>query len=519
MSGPSLSARAALLVLTLAASVAATASLVELAAMSMSARQGPERMAGLESAARLSPLNWSYRYELGALLARTGLAASAEPWFTQAIALHPARAEAAMGLAEAMASRGEDAYPWIQHAVSVGRSKTSIRVRAGTLYARLGDHERAANEFAAAALGQRSELRSFFGLLHSIYPDWFVLEKLVTDDVVPQYFTFAKSRLGTISMQRVWSRYASLGAPEEAREAYVAYLLRHGLAHDAWALAFGEEAPPVGTLIDGNFEEHGEFSEFGWQLANNEGAKARVRDCLQCPDRGDALSVAFDGESNGHYFGVSQVIPVKPRGAYRLSAQVMADGITSARGPALAVAGLKGEEADAASACELFVLGEELKRTFRWRPTSLIFGVPEACDGVRVMVARPRTRRLDKFIGGELWVDDVVLVEIGSVPEQAAGYSANEGSASAASAGFAGGALDAVKSEIGNTAVDESARPLVQKLMSLGADEDGGARECVAEPWGSPLGGMGVAGHGMVLAGSEERLGAALSTPAPQPEQ
>ena len=108
-----------------------------------------------------------------------------------------------MGLAEAKVSRGEDAYPWIERAVQSGRSKTSVRVRAGTLYARLGDHERAAAEFAAAALGQRSNLHSFFSLLHSIYPDWFVLEKLVADDVLPAYFSFAKSRLGTISMQRV----------------------------------------------------------------------------------------------------------------------------------------------------------------------------------------------------------------------------------------------------------------------------------------------------------------------------
>jgi tetratricopeptide (TPR) repeat protein len=519
VSSPRLPASTALFVLTILAGVAAAASMVELVAMGIAARQGPQRLAGLETAARLSPLNWAYRYELGALLARSGLAADAEPWFMQSLVLHPARAEAAIGLAEARATRGEDAYPWIAHAVKAGRSKTSIRVRAGTLYARLGDHERAANEFAAAALGQRSELRSFFGLLHSIYPDWFVLEKLVTDDVVPQYFTFAKSRLGTISMQRVWTRYAALGATEEAREAYVGYLLRHGLAHDAWKLAFGEEAPPVGTLINGNFEEHGDFSEFGWQLASNEGAKARVRDCLQCPDRGDALSIAFDGETNGHYFGVSQVVPVKPRGAYRLSAQVMADGITSARGPALAVAGLKGEEADVASRCELFVIGEELKRTFRWRPTSLIFGVPEACDGVRIMIARPRTRRLDKFIGGELWVDDVVLEEIGSIPEQASGYAADEGGTAAALPSLTGSALDAVKSEIRNPSVDQGARPLVEKLLSLGTDESDGARECVAEPWGSPLGGVGVAGHGVIVARSEQSLGAALRAPPPQPEQ
>jgi len=518
VSAPRLSSRTIFLSLVFVSAVAAVASVVELLAIGSAARTGPERLAGLERAARLSPLNWAYRYELGALLARSGLASAAEPWFLSSLALNPARAESAIGLAETKVSRGEDAYPWIERAVRSGRSKTSVRVRAGTLYARLGDHERAAAEFAAAALGQRSQLHSFFSLLHSIYPDWFVLEKLVADDVLPAYFSFARSRLGTISMQRVWTRFETLGASEKSLQAYVGYLLRHGLAHDAWNLAFSVDAPPVGTLLDGNFEEHGELSEFGWQIVSNEGVKARVRDCIQCADRGDALSLEFDGETNGHYFGVSQIVPVKPLGTYRVSAQVLGDGITSARGPALAVAGLKGEQGDPTHACELFVLGEELKRTFRWKPTSVLFGVPESCTGVRLMVVRPRTRRLDKFIGGELWVDDVTFEEIGSAPEPPSGDAPNEGSASDLP-GVGARALDGVKTEIRNIARDERTGAFVEQLSRIFADEGDGARECIAEPGRSPFGGVSIAGHGMVVASREQSLGTSLRASAPEPEE
>jgi tetratricopeptide (TPR) repeat protein len=515
---PRLSPRTIFLALVFVSAVATIASVVELVAIASSVRSGPERLAGLERAARLSPLNWAYRYELGALLARSGLASAAEPWFLSSLALNPARAESAMGLAEAKVSRGEDAYPWIERAVESGRSKTSVRVRAGTLYARLGDHERAAAEFAAAALGQRSNLHSFFSLLHSIYPDWFVLEKLVADDVLPAYFSFAKSRLGTISMQRVWTRYETLGASEKALQGYVSYLVRHGKAHDAWNLAFGADAPPVGTLLDGNFEEHGELSEFGWKLVSNEGVKARVRDCLQCPDRGDALSLEFDGETNGHYFGVSQVVPVKPLGTYRVSAQVLGDGLTSARGPALAVAGLKGEAGDPSNACELFVLGEELKRTFRWKATSLLFGVPESCTGVRVMVVRPRTRRLDKFIGGQLWVDDVTFEEIGSAPEPPSGDTPNEGRAPVLP-GVGADALDGAESEIGNSTRDERAGTFVEQFSRILADERDGARECIAESGRSPFGRVSVTGHGVVVASREQSLGAGFRASAPEPEE
>jgi len=518
VSSARISAQATLIVITIAAGVALALSTVELVALGLAQRQGPERLVGLESAARLSPLNWTYRYELGALLARSGLAEAAEPWFRSSLALNPARAEIAIGLAEATATRGSDARPWIERAIHYGRSETAIRVRTGTLYARLGDHERAASEFAAAALGQKSGLRDFFSLLHSIYPDWFVLEKLVSDDVLGAYFSFAKSRLMPLSMRRIWARYEQLGTSDEARQAYVEYLLRHGLARDAWNLAFGNDAPPLGTVLNGSFEEHGEFSRFGWRFVDGEGVKARVRDCTTCSDRGRALSLKFDGATNGHYFGTSQTVPVKRATTYRLSARVMGDGITSARGPALAVAGMKGEEGDSAQACELWVVGEELKRTFRWRPTSLMFGVPEACDGVRVMVVRPRTRRLDKFIGGELWLDDVVLEEISSPAEEPSSDAPDQGGAPSLP-GVGAQRLDGDETEIGDVSHDERPRAFVDELFHVARHERLGARESITQARGPSSGGMSIARHGVVLAGLEERFSAPACTLSPQTEK
>ena len=105
MSGARLSPKATLITLTVLAAVAVTVSVIEIVAMGLAARSGPARMAGLETAAKLSPLNWSYRYELGALLARSGLAADAEPWFLESLALNPARSDVAIGLAEAKVRR------------------------------------------------------------------------------------------------------------------------------------------------------------------------------------------------------------------------------------------------------------------------------------------------------------------------------------------------------------------------------------------------------------------------------
>lgn len=424
--------RALFVLMALVAAVALAVSAVELVALTLAARAVKSGQPGLETAARLSPLNWDFRFILGEVTAAAGRPEIAARWYTEALARNPACAQCAVGLAEVEARLGRDPDPWLEQAVRYGRSTASIRVRAGTLYARLGRHEEAAAEFAAGALGQREGQREFFALLHRIYPDDVVLDKIIPDQIIPAYFGFARASLGPFAMQRVWERYERVGIGPDSRDEYVAYLLRHGLAHQAWSILFDGEPPPLGKLLNGDFEERPTNAGFSWRIADGEGVEARVIDCPDCVDRGRALVLTFDGETDSHYAGTRIYVPVKPFTVYRLAARVKADTITSARGPMLAVAGLKGAETDPTHACELWVAGEELRRTFDWRTTSLIFSVPEACEGVQILVTRLRTKRLDKFIGGELWVDDVVLEEMASSPPPPAGETAQQGALGAA---------------------------------------------------------------------------------------
>ena len=411
------------------AAVALLISAVELVSLSLAARAVVSGQPGLETAARLSPLNWNTRFVLGEVSAAAGRPELAAKWYAEAIARNPACAQCAVGLAEVESRLGRDPDPWLERAIRYGRSTASVRVRAGTLYARLGRHEEAAREFSAAALGQREGQREFFSLLHRIYPDYVVLDKIIPDQILPAYFAFARAELGPFAMQRIWQRYESVGLGPSARDEYVSYLLRHGLAHQAWSVRFEGETPPLGKLLNGDFEERTTNSGFSWRIADGEGVKARIVDCPDCVDRGRALLLTFDGETDAHYSGTRIYVPVKPLTVYRLAARVKADAITSARGPMLVVAGLKGQEADPTHACELWVAGEELRRTFDWHTTSLIFSAPEACEGVQVLVTRLRARRLDKFIGGELWVDDVVLEEMVSGTPPASGEPVQEGAA------------------------------------------------------------------------------------------
>jgi hypothetical protein len=429
---------AGMTVIAVAALVVCT---LELASLSLASRAVGSGQPGLETAARLSPLNWNYRFVLGEVSAAAGRPELAAKWYAEAIARNPACAQCAVGLAEVEARLGHDPDPWLERAIRYGRSTASVRVRAGTLYARLGRDEEAAREFAAAAHGQRENQREFFSLLHRIYPDDMVLDRIIPDEVIPSYFSFGRTALGPRAMQRVWERYERIGLGPASRDEYVAYLLRHGLAHQAWSVRFEGDAPPLGKLENGNFEQRATNSGFSWRIADGEGVKARVVDCPDCADQGHALLLTFDGQSDPQYSGTRIYVPVKPLTVYRLAARVKAEAITSARGPMLAVAGLKGQESDPSRACEFWFAGEELRRTFDWRTTSLIFRVPETCEGVQVLVTRLRAKRLDKFIGGELWVDDVVLEEMVSGAPPALGESAEKGTL--------GGSMGAVVGALG----------------------------------------------------------------------
>lgn len=408
--------------------IALCVSAAELGSLSLAARAVGAGTSGLEAAARLSPLNWNVRLVLGDVAAAAGRPELAARWYREAIARNPACALCSVALAEVETRLGNNPDPWLERAIRYGRSTTSVRVRAGALLARLGRDEEAAREFAAASFGQQeNQKKDFFSLLRRIYPDDVVLDRIIPDEIVPSYFAFARSQLDPPIVQRVWERCERLGYGPESRAEYVAYLLRHGLAHQAWTVQFAGSSPAFGKVQDGDFEHLATNSAFSWRVTNGEGVRAQVVDCPDCADRGRALAVRFDGETNVHYGGVWANVPVTPGGLYRLTARVKGSGLTSAQGPALAILGLTGLEQDATHNCAFRILGESFHGTFDWRTTSLVFSVPSACEGVQVAVIRLRTRRLDKFIAGELWVDDVVLEEMVSSVPPAGGEAAEKG--------------------------------------------------------------------------------------------
>ena len=373
---------------------------------------GAERFEGLRTASWLVPENYAWHRDLGDFLTALGDPRAAMVEYRLAIANHALCSSCWMGLAEAQFAAGEDPSEAIVKAVAAAPSTTRTRVRAATLYARLGRDAEAGREFAAAQGGMQKGLHELYALLHRIYDVNFLLANVVGPDRIASYFSYSRQNRPLAETRLVWPRYVAESADkgEGQRVMYAQALLAGGFTHDAWEVMFAKAPRPVGVLLNGGFEGIEEFRPFGWYLKSAEGIEARIETCDGCPEGERALHLSFDGKENPRYSGVWQDLPVEPGRRYVLRAKVRAEHITSASGPRFAVSGRAREGMDAN--CGMWTPTPDWKLSFDWKEVELAFEAPAACDGIRVAVVRLPSGQLNKFLGGDLWIDDVRLDKV-----------------------------------------------------------------------------------------------------------
>jgi tetratricopeptide (TPR) repeat protein len=403
--------------------VVSVASASELFAIYSASAEGAARAVGLTRAAKLSPFNWRYPQALAGLEGALGNHEAALRLNEQALAEFRACDVCWVGVAEAQAAVGSDASEALDNAIHYGRSEGGVRLRAAIVLSKLGEEDEAAREFSAALGGMRDDTDGFYVLMHRLYPASYVLDRIVTDDDLATYFPFARQALDPTDVMRVWERFRDREEADEQRPAYVSYLLRHGYARAAWEVAFGRAGRPPGTVVDGGFEKRTDkenLGGLGWRIEDGEGVRADIVTCSDCETGQRALRLRFDGEHNVHYLGAAQTVAVEPGGHYVLKAKVRYEDLTSAHGPAINVIGLAGQWRDPSENCRLQAKTEEFRHSNGWRSTQVEFDVPENCEGIRIIIARPRVRELNRFIGGELWVDDVSLELLAHAPTEPA---------------------------------------------------------------------------------------------------
>jgi hypothetical protein len=157
-------------------------------------------------------------------------------------------------------------------------------------------------------------------------------------------------------------------------------------------------ASPDNLIVNGGFELAILNGGFDWWYQPNPHAVLAI-DTTEFHDGIQSLSVTFDGQ-NASEAGIFQFIPVKPNTEYEFSAEYRTEELETASGPRFSIT-------DPYTGAP-YVLTDEILGTNPWRLQHAEFHTDPNTNLVLLKIVR---QPADLLIRGELWIDDLKLVE------------------------------------------------------------------------------------------------------------
>ena len=163
------------------------------------------------------------------------------------------------------------------------------------------------------------------------------------------------------------------------------------------------QSPPGSILWDGGFESNVRNGGFSWFISEGFQTVQVGLDSQQKHSGNRSLRLAFDGKSNVNFVDVCHYVPVRPSTAYRFSAWVRTNGLTTDQGIRFQLRSL--ESLDTST-----VVTPEVHGTVPWAPIELRWSSAKDAQEAQVCVVRFPSEGADSKIQGTAWVDDVALV-------------------------------------------------------------------------------------------------------------
>ena len=368
--------------------------------------------AHLERAMRLEPGNAEYPYRLGVVAFRGQQDnALAEQSFRRAAALNPYRTRYWLSLAAVYLAEGDldKQKSALEAAVAAEPHNPETTWEAGNLYLVEGDTLRALQMFRTTLeSGQYSGMNVLDTCWRATGDVDLILRHAIPDDnrVRLELVRYLAQKNQPAAAAQAWSAVVKAREPLAAREAlpYVDSLLARGdmrAAYAAWkdVLALDDQMKAYTSgpnlVVNNRFEEPLLNAGFDWRLANN-AAVALSLDSLEFRERGRSLKLAFSGDPFRDA-GLSQVIPVEPNRAYRFSAYVKAEELSSAEGPRFAV--------DDAGSGRPLLQSSEVLGTTPWKILEGEFQTGPETTAVKLHIVQESPAH----IKGTMWVDGIEI--------------------------------------------------------------------------------------------------------------
>jgi hypothetical protein len=211
--------------------------------------------------------------------------------------------------------------------------------------------------------------------------------------------------------KKAWRKKASYGFKSSRAETirYIELLIGHGElkeGFEVWKEALREEGLNISS--DGNLITNGGFEQdkllgggFDWKIGTVKGAEISFDSSVALEGK-RSLKIAFDGKENVNLYHIYQYATLRPETEYLLKASIKTDKITTRSGVKIEMIGIGPR---------LYSASEPVTGSNEWKDLTLTFRTPAGSKGGLVRVRREETQKLDRFIGGTVWIDDFQLKE------------------------------------------------------------------------------------------------------------
>ena len=370
----------------------------------------------LQKAIRLEPTNAEYRELLGRNLALSGANLDdAISNYRTAVHLNPYDARCWLDLAGAyqVTGRTSEQEESVEHAVEADPNTPHVAWEAANFFLVQGDREKALRYFGVVLANDPFSVDAALQLCWRVTGD----ANQIVEQVLPRrpdlYFSFISlliSKQQVAATESVWNHLIGLQQtfPTKLAFPYFRFLIAKqevAAAKNAWQQLASLNPSlqpylpsPENLIVNGGFEDGILNGGFDWWYQPNPHAIVAI-DTTEFHDGTQSLSITFDGQ-NASEAGISQFIPVKPNTEYEFSAEYRTEELETASGPRFSIT----DPYTSAS----YILTDDILGTNPWRPQQAQFHTGPNTNLVLLKIVR---QPADPLIRGELWIDDLKLVE------------------------------------------------------------------------------------------------------------
>src|SRR3990170_4010794 len=289
----------------------------------------------------------------------------------------------------------------------------------------LGDKSMAMKSLGIVAKVDPGRRKRVFDICWEIIGDpELILNNVIGDEVLPTYLSYLISKDKLDETFPVWKRMKRERIVSDVREpfdsaqdrpqsnddiafSYIEFLIRKDRGSEAfsiWSEVIGRSENDS-LIWNGGFENELLGRGFDWKTQKADGVSIDF-DWEKRFQGTKSLRVEFDGKHNIDFYHVSQVITLEPDTDYLLTSYMATREITTRNGISWEVYCYPTGSMTKAT--------EPLTETAGWQRVELSFHTPSDCKSILLRLRRYKSPKLDRYISGTAWVDDVKLLKVES---------------------------------------------------------------------------------------------------------